>query len=260
VSETGAPQPEEIYERTRQEGRRRLSRPPLEVASTAVAAGVDVVFGIAALGFAEAAVEPRFGKEFAHLAGAIAFGVAFVFIIVGRSELFTENFLVPLAGLDRGDRRSWIKLGELWLLSPVFNILGGIVLILVLTTHGVLPHGTGHAITAAANAFDDYSFVSAFMSAIAAGALITLMTWMIEGQHAMGVRISVAWIVGALLAIGQFNHVIVATLDEFFGIRLGASIGWLDFFQNLLTAALGNMIGGMLFVTLTRFTQARSGG
>jgi formate/nitrite transporter FocA (FNT family) len=258
VSDEGAPEPEEIYERTKAEGRRRLTRPPLEVASTAVAAGVDVVFGVAALGFAEAAVEPRFGKELAHLAGAIAFGIAFVFIIVGRSELFTENFLVPLAGLD-GERRSWVKLGELWILSPIFNILGGSALVLVLTTHGVLPHGTGHAITRAGNVFDDYTFSSAFMSAIAAGALITLMTWMIEGQHSMGVRITVAWIVGAVLALGQFNHVIVATLETFFGIRLGSAVGWGDLFQNFLTAGAGNMVGGLLFVTLTRFTQARSG-
>ena len=260
MSEEGAPEPEEIYERTRKEGQRRLSRPPLEVASTAVAAGVDVVFGIAALGFTEAAVEPHFGKELAHLAGAVAFGVAFVFIIVGRSELFTENFLVPLAGLEGGDRRSWFKLGELWTLSPLFNILGGTALVLVLSTHGVLPHGSGHAITRAGNVFDDYTFTSAFMSAIAAGALITLMTWMIEGQHSMGVRVAVAWIVGAVLALGQFNHVIVATLDEVFGIRLGSSIGWVDLFQNILTAGAGNVIGGLLFVTLTRFTQARSGG
>lgn len=260
MSDEGAPEPEEIYERTRAEGRRRLTRPPLEVVSTAIAAGVDVVFGIAALGFAEAAVEPHFGKEFAHLAGAIAFGVAFVFIIVGRSELFTENFLVPLAGLERNDGRSWLKLGELWLLSPVFNILGGTALVLVLSTKGVLPHGTGHAIATAGNVFDDYTFTAAFMSAIAAGALITLMTWMVEGQHSMGVRVAVAWIVGALLALGQFNHVIVATLEEIFGIRLGSSIGWGDLIQNLLTAGAGNMIGGLLFVTLNRFTQARSGG
>jgi formate/nitrite transporter FocA (FNT family) len=260
LSDEGAPEPEEIYERTKAEGRRRLTRPPLEVVSTAIAAGVDVVFGIAALGFAEAAVEPRFGKELAHLTGALAFGVAFVFIIVGRSEQFSENFLVPLAGLDRGDRRSWFKLGELWILSPIFNLLGGAALVLVLTTHGVLPHGTGHAVTRAGNVFDDYTFTSAFMSAIAAGALITLMTWMVEGQHSMGVRVAVAWIVGAVLALGQFNHVIVATLEEFFGIRLGSSIGWGDLFQNLLTAGAGNMIGGLLFVTLNRFTQARSSG
>jgi hypothetical protein len=37
-----APQPDEIYERTRDEGRRRLSRPILELAATALVGGFDV--------------------------------------------------------------------------------------------------------------------------------------------------------------------------------------------------------------------------
>src|ERR687884_1463102 len=109
----GAPEPEQIYERTREEGERRLSRPPLELATTAIAAGVDIVFGIVALGAASALVSKRYGTELGHVFGSIAFGVAFVFIIVGRSELFTENFLVPLAGVRR-ERRTWFKLFELW--------------------------------------------------------------------------------------------------------------------------------------------------
>jgi formate/nitrite transporter FocA (FNT family) len=45
-----APTPDEIYERTREEGTRRLSRPFLELAATAFVAGLDVVFGVIALG------------------------------------------------------------------------------------------------------------------------------------------------------------------------------------------------------------------
>ena len=44
-----APEPQEIYERTRDEGRRRLSRPLLELAATAIVGGFDVAFGVAAL-------------------------------------------------------------------------------------------------------------------------------------------------------------------------------------------------------------------
>lgn len=255
----GAPEPEQIYERTREEGERRLSRPALELATTAIAAGVDVVFGIVALGVASALVSKRFGTELGHLFGAIAFGVSFVFIVVGRSELFTENFLVPLAGIRKGDRGSWFKLVELWTLSPIFNILGGAVMILIVTTHGVMPHGTGKAVSDAANSFDRNNFLAAFMSAIAAGALITLMTWMVEGQRSMGVRITVAWIVGTLLALVSFNHVIVATLEIFAGIRWGGQIPWETLFSNFGTALLGNMIGGIGFVTINRFSQARSG-
>ena len=255
----GAPEPEEIFERTRREGERRLNRPALELATTALAAGVDIVFGIVALGVTSALVSKRFGTELGHLVGSVAFGVAFVFIVVGRSELFTENFLVPLAGIRRGDRGSWRKLAELWTVSPLMNIFGGAMMILIVTTHGVMPHGTGQAVADAANKFDLNNFLAAFMSAIAAGALITLMTWMVEGQESMGVRVAVAWIVGALLALGNFNHVIVATLEILAGIRWGAHVPWDTLFTNFGTALLGNMIGGIAFVTVNRFSQAHAG-
>jgi formate/nitrite transporter FocA (FNT family) len=115
-----APEPEQIYERTREEGRRRLSRPVLELAATALVGGFDVAFGIAVYGLTAAAVAPRAGTGVAHLSGSIGFGIAFVFIVVGRSELFTENFLVPITGLSRR-RDSWLKLGELWAVSLVLN-------------------------------------------------------------------------------------------------------------------------------------------
>ncbi len=61
----------------------------------------------------------------------------------------------------------------------------------------------------------------------------------------------------ALLALAGLNHVIVVTLEEIFGIRYGAPIGYGDLVDNFVTAAAGNFLGGMLFVTLTRFGQAR---
>src|SRR5581483_2276202 len=106
--------PEEIYARTKEEGERRLTRPVGELVSTAVAAGVDIVLGVIALGVAASSATARFGPEIGHLVGSAAFGIAFVFIVVGRSELFTENFLVPIAGLDHRSRASWYKLAELW--------------------------------------------------------------------------------------------------------------------------------------------------
>jgi formate/nitrite transporter FocA (FNT family) len=250
-----APEPEEIFQRTREEGQRRLSRPLLELSSTALLAGVDVVFGIIALGTASALLTPRFGSEVGHLAGSIAFGMAFVFIVIGRSELFTENFLVPIAGLER-TKASWYKLGELWTVSPVLNLLGGMAILLVATVHGVLPDGTGQSLVDVANKLDANNTLAAFCSAIVAGALITMMTWLVEGADTMGVRIVAAWLTGTLLTLGAFNHVIVVTLELFAGIRYGAPIGWDDWFANMGVAAGGNLVGGLLFVTLTRFGQA----
>jgi formate/nitrite transporter FocA (FNT family) len=252
---TDAPEPHEIFRTMRDEGRDRLGRSRLELSASSLLAGFDVVFGVIALAAVDAALTPHFGAQVGHFAGALAFGVAFIFIAIGRSELFTENFMVPVVGLRPG-LATKLKLAQLWILSPIFNILGGVALILVVTTHGVLPTGAGTSLKAIAMHADGYDLPTAFASAIVGGALITLMTWLIEGSTTPGTRILVAWIAGSLLALGSFDHVIVVTLEMILGIRFGAPIPWLDVLQNLGVAAGGNLLGGLVFVTLTRTGQA----
>jgi formate-nitrite transporter family protein len=256
----GAPEPEEIYERTREEGARRLERPVLELVSTALAAGFDIVAGIVALALIESQLTHLLGNDAAHVAGSIAFGIGFIFLIVGRGELFTENFLVPLAGLDGKERNAWWKVAELWTLSPIFNVVAGGFIAFLLSVHSVLPFGTGKSIATLAETIYANGTLARFISAIFAGALITAMTWFVEGQASVGVRVAVAWIAGAILALGSFNHVIVITLELIFGIRFGAHVPWSFVVSNFFLAAAGNMIGGIGLVTLNRFTQARSGG
>ena len=251
-----APEPEQIYERTRQEGRRRLSRPVLELAATALVGGFDVALGVAVFGLAAAALAPRAGPEVAHLVGSIGFGIAFVFIVVGRSELFTENFLVPIAGLSR-KRGSWLKLGELWVVSLVFNLVGGVVLAVLVTSHGVLRAGSGDSIVRLADHIAGYSAETAFLSGIVAGALMTVMTWFVEGAaDSHGVRIVMAWIVGTVLVLGGFNHAIVGTIELFYGLRLDGGIGWDQLFSNLGLSVASNLVGGLALVTFARSAQA----
>jgi formate-nitrite transporter family protein len=256
---TTVPQPEDIYRRTKEEGARRLERPLLEVVSTALAAGFDIVAGVTALAVVGASLSPRIGLGPAHVFASLAFGIGFVFLVVGRGELFTENFLVPIAGLDHRRGSSWLGLAKLWVTSPLFNILGGLVMILLLTTHGVLPHGTGDELVRNADVIHARGTLTLFVSAIFAGALITAMTWFVEGQESMLVRVVLAWIAGALLALGSFNHVIVVTLELIFGYRFGAHFAWTFILGNFFLAAAGNMLGGLGLVTLNRLTQGRVG-
>jgi formate/nitrite transporter FocA (FNT family) len=251
-----APQPEEIYQRAREEGRRRLSRPLLELAATALVGGFDVAFGVVAFALAAGAVAGRAGADVAHLAGALAFGIAFVFVVVGKSELFTENFLIPVAGLER-NRRSMLKLGELWVAALVLNLAGGAALAIILTSRGVLP-GPGHPqLVDLAEKLAGYGGSTAFLSALVAGALMTLMTWFVEGAaESMGVRIVMSWIVGAVIALGTFNHAIVSTIELVFGMRYGADVSIGDLFRNLGLAVGGNLVGGLLLVTFARSAQA----
>jgi formate/nitrite transporter FocA (FNT family) len=250
------PEPETIYKRTKEEGRRRLARPVVEEISTALAAGFDIVAGITVLGLVVTQVEQRLGTHFAHVLGALGFGVGFIFLILGRGELFTENFLVPIAGLERHTWRSLIKL---WTISPLFNVLGGLVITLVLTTHSVLPFGTGKTIVDTAETLHANGVLALFCSAIFAGALITAMTWFVEGQATMMPRVVVAWVCGSILALGNFNHVIVVTLELIYGYRFGAHFPWVFILGNFGLAAAGNILGGIGLVTLNRLTQGKAG-
>jgi formate/nitrite transporter FocA (FNT family) len=252
------PEPETIFERTKEEGKRRLERPVSEEISTALAAGFDISAGIVVMALLISLLQHQFGKPAAEVFGALGFGVGFVFLIVGRGELFTENFLVPIAGLDERDeqgRRPWRNLVKLWTVSPVFNILGGLAIILVLTAHSVLPFGTGSVMIETAQRIHANGVLALFLSAVFAGALITAMTWFVEGQATMMPRIVVAWICGSILALGHFNHVIVITLELIFGYRYGAHFNWAFIPGNFALAAAGNLIGGVGFVTLNRLTQ-----
>ena len=170
-------EPEEIYERTREEGKRRLSRPILELAATALVGGFDVAFGVAAYALAAGAVDAGSSASVARLVGALAFGIGFVFVVVGRSELFTENFLVPIAGLEGRSRQSWLKLVELWVATLALNIAGGVVLALILTSGGVLSSTSHRQVVDLAEHIVGYGTLTSFLSAVVAGALMTLMTW-----------------------------------------------------------------------------------
>ena len=233
--------------------------PLLEEISTAVAAGFDIVAGILALALVQSQLEHSMGKHAAHVFGSLAFGIGFVFLVVGRGELFTENFLVPVAGLDRRDAASWRNLAKLWLTSPLFNILGGLVVILFVTAHSVLPFGTGATLVDLAGTIHANGVLALFLSAVFAGALITAMTWFVEGQTSMLVRAVVAGLAAFLLAPGSFNHVIVVTLELILGYRFGAHMHRSFIAGNFALAAAGNMVGGLGLVTLNRLTQGSQG-
>jgi formate/nitrite transporter FocA (FNT family) len=166
---------------------------------------------------------------------------------------------VPVTALRSG-RLSWLKLGQLWTISPLMNIAGGTALILIVSSKGVLPQGAAPALVDIAEKIGALSPWSAFLSAVVGGALITAMTWMVEGVGTVGGRIVVAWVAGLLLALAGLNHVIVVTLELIFGMRFGADVGLDDTAINFAIAVAGNMLGGMLFVTLTRTSQAVGSG
>ena len=251
-----APDPSEIFDRAVEEGERRLDQSLLELVSTSFIAGFTIVFGIAALGIVHAMVEPRFG-EVAQIAGALAFGVGVVFLVVGRAELFNENFFDPAAkAVDKSGSWMLSPLLRLWTVTFVFNFVGGVLFALVFSVDGVLPSGSASALSTVAEEIAHRRAVTGFASAIVGGALVSLLSFLLQGVNSVRSRITMAYVVGFLLALGPFDHVIVTALHVFLGILFGASVGYGALAEITAVVTAGNLVGGLGLVTVTHVAQA----
>lgn len=252
---SGAPTPTEVFDRAVAEGERRLDQSLLELVSTSFIAGFTVVFGIVALGIVQAAVEPSFGDA-ARVAGALAFAPGLVFLVVGRTELFNENFLDPAAtAVDRDD--SWLlgSLVRLWSVTFVLNLAGGVLIAIVFATDGTLPTGTPAALASVAEEIVHRPPVAKFAAAIAGGALVAVLSYLLVAVDTVGNRITVSFAVGFFLALGPFDHVVVTTLHAVLGVFFGADVGYGALGATVAIATAGNFVGGLGLVTLTHVTQ-----
>lgn len=249
--------PSEIFDRSAEEGRRRLDQGMLELVSTGFIAGFTIVFGIIALAVVEAFSEPAVG-ELANVLGALAFGFGVVFLVIGRAELFSENFLDPVAtAFDSDDQGIARKIARLWIVTLVFNLVGGGLMVLIVSVEGTLPSGAPEVLKQHAEHLASSGGLPSFMRSIVGGALVALLSFLvIASRDTMG-RIVLAYIVGVLLALGPFEHVIVSLLHLAFGVAFGAAVTGRDLAQVAGIALAGNLLGGVGLVTLSHAAQAK---
>lgn len=255
-----APKPIEIFRRAAEEGERRLDQSLLELVATSFIAGFTIVFGMLAMGVVKGAFEPLPG-QIPDIAGALAFGLGVVFLVVGRAELFTENFFDPAATLfERRDRGLLGPIGRLWSITLVLNLVGGLLLGAVVAVPGTLPDEARHALAGIAEHIAGRPEGGAFMSAVVGGALVALLSFMLQAVDSVGSRAAIAYAVGFLLAIGPFDHVVVTVLHLVLGLLCGAPVRFDAIAAVGLIDVAGNLVGGLGLVTLSHVAQARGAG
>jgi formate/nitrite transporter FocA (FNT family) len=238
---------EEAVLRAIDEGRRRISRRTPALLATGVLGGIDVGTGVLALLFVEHETKSPV------LAG-LAFSIGFVALTLARSELFTEDFLVPVTTVIARQARARMLL-RLWGGTLVANLVGGWLFTLLIMQG--FPQWESTAIEAGAHYVELGYGWKAFSLAVVGGAVITLMTWMQHTTTSSGLRIVPAVTGGFLLAGAQLNHAIVNSLLMFAALHTGhAPFGYLQWAQTAGFAAVGNIIGGLVLVTLLRVLQS----
>jgi formate/nitrite transporter FocA (FNT family)/Mg2+ and Co2+ transporter CorA len=256
-AELGAESPE-IIDVATAIGKRRLHRVSFAHGVTALIGGMAVSFGAMAMGWTAGPWLTSWGYERAQLLSALAFPIGFLILIVGKGELFTENFFVPVTGVISGQGKV-TDLLLLWGFTLAFNLLGGLVFALLASRPEVMVDGAQDFLIQLAQKKMELSFGAAFIKAVFAGWLMTLMTWLLLAARGSGTRVVILWSVGFLLVAGHFNHVVISASEIFLAMGLGAPITAAQWFSdNFLPALLGNLVGGLFFVTLLGYMQAHT--
>jgi formate/nitrite transporter FocA (FNT family) len=247
--------PEEIWAEGLDEGQRRLERTLPALAATGFAGGADVMFGILAVAVSSAALALAVPEPTAHVLASLAFGLGFAFITIGRAELFTENFLVPVGSVV-ARRAPAHALLRMWVITLVLNFAGLALFGSLAAIEHVLPSGALHSAGVVANTLSDRPFISSLASAVLAGVVMTVFTWITTAAQSASARILAALLIGFLLAAPTLNHAVVGFGEMFLALVGGTThASWLDLVRNVSIAILGNLIGGVGLVFATRLAQ-----
>lgn len=240
------PELEEAFERLVAEGQDRLSRPLLPLVATGLLGGIDVSLGVLIYLVVEA-------QTHQPLLAALAFSIGFIALLMARSELFTENFLVPVTAVvaKEGSLRELLRL---WGWTLALNLVAGFGMAAMMVV--ALPEVQPSAIEAGTHyAQLGVSWSSLFL-AVLGGAVITLMTRMQHATEDMGLRLVPAVAMSFVLVGAQLFHSVLDSILMFAGLLSGgAPYGYLDWLGALGWSVFGNLLGGLGLVTALRLLR-----
>lgn len=239
---------EDAFNRMVDEGTQRLHRSWREVLVTGFFGGTEVAMGVLAYLSVLHATDDQ-------LLAGLAFSIGFLALLLGRSELFTEGFLIPITTVA-AKRASIGQLLKLWSGTLAANLAGGWVLMwLIVMAFPKLREQTveaaGHYVTAPIS-------TETVALSLLGGMAITLMTRMQHGTDSMFGKIAAA-VAGAFLlaGLGMF-HSILDSLLIFGAIATGdAPFGYLDWLSWFGYVIVGNVVGGLDLVTLLRLLRSK---
>jgi formate/nitrite transporter FocA (FNT family) len=244
-----------IYEAIREEGEDELARSPWGTLWSALAAGLSMTLGLVAMG-AFAADLPD--VPWRHLVVDLGYPLGYLIVILGRQQLFTENTLTPILPVLSAPTAGRIaRVGQIWLLVLAGNIVGALAGAAFLAFAHPMPAGAAGPMADLGVALMRHDPITRFAQAVFAGWLIALMVWLLPLAETAGPF--VIFLVTYVVGIAEFAHIIAGSVEVFYATFAGR-LGWATYPAFFVPTLLGNIVGGVTFVTLIGFAQITSDG
>lgn len=248
--------PGEILQEEIQEGRAAIRRSTGGLFLSGLSAGLDIGFGLFLSGVALTVVGGSLPRPISELLLANMIAVGFVFVVLGRSELFTEQTTLAVLPVLNG-KASVGSLLRVWVVVYVANLVGAAMFAALAATIGpALAVIEPSAFEAIATAKTSHPGWVIFLSALLAGWLMGLLSWLVAATRDTISVIAITWLIGAVIGFAHLHHVVAGSVEVLAGVFAGRSVSATDYAHFLLWTTLGNAIGGPLFVSVLKYGHA----
>lgn len=254
------PSAQDIYEQVANNARQELGRSSVSLAISGFAGGIFM--GLSALGtaiaFAMLVAPGTVATGRIQLVAKMFYPIGFIVVILGRSQLFTENTLYPVA-LVLAERRHVWKTIRLWLVVLPSNVLGALAFAALATLTNALSPEIVHSLAQLGLEAAHKPLGTIFWSGVMGGWIIATVAWLVSGSHSITGSVAVIFLLTYVVGLGNFAHCIAASGEVFAAILTGQA-GWGTYPAWLLPAVAGNICGGVGMVTLLEYGQVIYGG
>ena len=251
ADQRSSPSAKVIHEAIRLEGSEELGRLATSVIWSGLAAGLTMGASMLGQGLLMARLPDAPWRE---LIASFGYAAGFVFVTLGRQQLFTETTLTVMLPVLHGTHRAR-EVVRYWALVFAANIVGTLLFAAAATIPQLFQPEAAQAFARLGIKAAEPGFLAVLLKGVMAGWLIALMVWLMPA--AASARILVIVAVTWLIAAAELSHVIAGSVEAGFAAMTGA-IGWGDYLAGfLLPALIGNSLGGIVFVALLNHAQVR---
>ncbi len=184
---------------------------------------------------------------------AFVYPIGFILVVLGQSILFTEQTSLLTLPVLSGSR-SVLSLFKIWGLVIFGNLVGGMLIALTLSWIGPnLGLFEADTIASIGEHYADYNFATILVSAILAGWLMGLLSWLVTSSKETTSEIIIIYLITAVMGFTGLHHSIIGNIEIFAGMLVSSEIDFLVYSKTLITALLGNALGAAIFVALLKY-------
>jgi formate-nitrite transporter family protein len=242
----------EIFDAAIENGREELKRSSGALAFSGLIGGLTM--GLT--GLAVAVVRAQLPEtDAARMVSLLFYPVGFIAVIIGRSQLFTENTLYPVI-LVLDERDHVLNTLRLWGVVFASNVIGAALFALLAIQTSAMRPDIAHALIELGKDSVGFSLGHVFWSAIVGGWLIALVAWIVTASHWTIGQLAMIWLLTFIVGAGHFAHCIASSGEILCAVSAG-QVAIPSFLAWLLVATLGNIVGGVVIVSLLNYGQVK---